>query len=387
MRMLDVDKIASPETAAWDLEAESLIIKEARRRQRRRYLATGLALVVLLAGVSAVFTNLSGARPAKSKTEPGTPTARAPLAIRGIDSSLIMWPVGAPVFTQDGGPRAYLENLRTGKLTQITLDISAGDYQPLVSPVGQWLVYVGDGATAIRDDLRGAARVLGTTPFFAPSATPESVWLESELTGNVSVRSVRVSGGPPGPPIAPPNGTDLVEGTDAGLLLTGGALDRLQLWTPGESPKTLPFSPSFSDGFAAGPLLIAYGSDCTNSVTSKAGSEPNAGYEACRILRVLNVVTGAILSFSTRQVRPDGCRPALASRTQLHRAIRWSPRKQRFFPVEKAQCACSWCDSREQTGPRPSHRRHRSCLPGRLGRPTVHGCSIKALKNTCGHIV
>ena len=301
MNMQDIDNAISPASTAPDVEAESLIIKEARRRQRRRYMATGIALVVLLAGALVIFTNLSGTRPAKPKTNPSPSTKRATLALRGINSSLLMWPAGAPVFTQNGGPPAYLDNLRTGNLSQVRFDLSAGDYQPLVSTVGQWLVYVGDGVTAVRDDLRGPARILGTTPFFAPSATPASVWLETNpnLAGGVSVREVSVTGGPPGPSLTLPNGSRLVEGTDAGFLISDGTFDSLELWNPGKSPRTLPYSPSFGDGFAAGPLLIVYGSDCSNSVTSNTSSEPNAGYEKCRVLRILNVATGSLSSIPT----------------------------------------------------------------------------------------
>jgi hypothetical protein len=210
-----------------------------------------------------------------------------------------MWPVGPAVFTQDAGPPAYLDNLQTGSLDQIKFDISAGDYQPLVTTTGQWLVYVGDGVEAVRDDLRGPARILGSTPFFAPSATPDSVWLESNLSGIVRVHEVKVSGGPPGPAFTLPDGSRLVEGTDAGFLLTGGTLDGIELWKPGGSPRTLPYSPSFNDGFAASPILIAYGSDCFNGVASSSSNEPNAGYEMCRVMRVFDVVTRTLSSFST----------------------------------------------------------------------------------------
>jgi hypothetical protein len=299
VKVLELDSVIAPAPTVPDVEPESLIIKEARRRQRRRYLVTALGVVVLLVGVSVIVTRSSGARPEKSKTQPSDSTARPRLAVSGTESSLLMWPVGPAVFTQDGGPPAYLENLQTGRLDQINFDVSAGDYQPLVATTGQWLVYVGDGVEAVRDDLRGPARILGSTPFFAPSATPGSVWLESNLSGIVRVREVKVSGGPPGPAFTLPDGSRLVEGTDAGLLLTGGPLGRLELWKPGGSPRTPPYSPSFNDGFDASPILIAYGSDCFNGVTSKSSSEPDAGYEMCRVMRVLNVVTGALSSFST----------------------------------------------------------------------------------------
>ncbi len=164
--------------------------------------------------------------------------------------------------------------------------------------VGRWLVYVGDGTAVIRDDLTGPTRILGAAGFL-PSATPDHVWLESGLTGQVSVRSVSVTGGSPGPALTLPKGTVLVEGTDSGFLLTGGNFGGLELWTPGKSPVSLPYAPSFSDGFAASPVLVAYGSACSNRNTSSTSSEPNAGYEACRVLRILNVVTGTLSSFST----------------------------------------------------------------------------------------
>jgi hypothetical protein len=89
-----------------------------------------------------------------------------------------MWPVGYPAFGPQGGPQAYVDDLSTGRLARSqTLAIAAGDYQPLLTQVGRWLVYAGNGTTAIRDDLNGNPRVLGLTPFFAPSAEPGHVWL------------------------------------------------------------------------------------------------------------------------------------------------------------------------------------------------------------------
>jgi hypothetical protein len=101
-----VDSVIAPAPTVPDFEPESLIIKEARRRQRRRYLVTALGVVVLLVGVLVLVTRSSAARPEKSKTQPSHSTARVPLAVSGTDSSLLMWPVGPAVFTQDGGPPA-----------------------------------------------------------------------------------------------------------------------------------------------------------------------------------------------------------------------------------------------------------------------------------------
>jgi hypothetical protein len=184
--------------------------------------------------------------------------------------------------------------------------ISAGDFQPLLITVGRWFVYVGKGTTAIRDDLKGGPRVLGKTPFFAKSAMPGQVWLEYYRSGvlgqgPVSVRSVSVAAGRPGPKIMLPAGASLVEGTDAGLLLeVRQGLDYgLALWKPGAAPRWLPNSRFSDNGLAASARLVSYGTGCTSYETARNASyEPNAGYDACRVLRIVNVVTGKVRSFA-----------------------------------------------------------------------------------------
>jgi hypothetical protein len=292
------------------------LIKEARRRQRRRYIAAGVAVVAVLASGAGVLAGLHGpggrhpSRPGPHSHPRRPVTARrttpAPAKIpRSVDTTVLMWPAG---FGQCCGP-VVVDNLSTGRLAQRQEPaISVGDYQPLLTQVGRWLVYVGNGATAIRDDLSRKPRVLGPTPFFAPSATPGHVWLfrfRNGVQGQLRAWLVPVTGGPPGPPITLPAGAELpvIRGTDAGLLLQAsrGRSLVLALWNPGSKPRSLPYSPSgvVSDGFDATSRLVAYGTGCSSQVTAPgAAQEANAGYDTCQVLRVLNVVTGKLISFA-----------------------------------------------------------------------------------------
>ncbi len=288
-------------------EQPEALIKEARRRQRRRYVAVGAAVVAVLGSAAGVAAGLhgpgshlpgphSGARsPAAAGHAAGAP---APIP-RSLDTTVLMWPAG---FGRCCGPVA-IDNLRTGRLAQSQEPaISVGDYQPLVTQVGRWLVYVGNGTTAIRDDLHGKPRVLGPTPFFAPAAAPGHVWLfrsRNGTQGPIQAWQVPVTGGAPSPPVTLPAGAYLIRGTDAGLLLQ--VPQGLALWHPGSKPRPLPYSTPgvISDGFDATARLVAYGTGCTGHATApSAAYEPNAGYDACTMLRIFDVVTGQLASFT-----------------------------------------------------------------------------------------
>ena len=292
-------RIAPPDART---EPEALI-KEARRRQRRRWLAVGVAVAVVLAGVAGVAAGVAG-HPAGPRSHPGSQVAARQAAgpgpiPRSIGTTLVMWPAG---FGQCCGPVA-VDNLSTGRLTQSQQPaIGVGDYQPLLTHAGRWLVYVADGvATAIADDLTGRPRVLGPTPFFAPAAAPGRVWLfqvQHGVQGPIRAWTVPLSGGPPSRPVTLPAGAYLpaIRGTDAGLLLQGP--QGVALWNPGRAPKILPFSPDFADGFDATSRLVAYGTGCTSQATAPdAAYEPNAGYDTCKVLQVVDVVTGKLISF------------------------------------------------------------------------------------------
>ncbi len=186
------------------------LIREARRRQRRRQFLVAIVVAALVGGTAGVVANLGGGRSGRA----GQP-ARRPVAgpspaksitedplVSGTDTSLLMWPAGPASFTSEGGPPAHFENLGTGRIRSSAQPaISAGDFQPLLAPAGRWLVYVGNGTTAIRDDLRGRPRVLAKTPFFVPAADPGRVWLFREVRTGRRVRirawTVSVTGGRP----------------------------------------------------------------------------------------------------------------------------------------------------------------------------------------------
>ncbi|MGI9008497.1 MAG: hypothetical protein ACR2FU_20290 [Streptosporangiaceae bacterium] len=294
-----------PET---EVQPEDLI-REARRRQRRRYAIVIFGVLVLVAGVTTGLALAGGPRAAPSgpradqrpAAQAGPAGPHAPPLVPGIGTSLLMWPSGPTAFDH-GGPPALVEDLGTGRISRSGQPaISPGDFQPLLVRTGHWFVYVGQGTTVIRDDLRSRPRELAATPFFAPAAEPGRLWLfrsRAATRGPVRAWTVPISGGPPSAPVTLPAGAALpaVRGTDAGLLLSTPA--GLGLWRPGGAPAPLPYVPGFAAGFDASPRLVAYGTGCAEkSTAANAPYEPNAGYETCRMLRVLDVVTGKVISF------------------------------------------------------------------------------------------
>lgn len=301
------------------------VIREARRRQHRRWLAAGVALVVVVAGAAAVIAS-SGAgsrpQPPGRHARPAVPAhatrpARSPgLILAGAATTVVMWPVGYPLFTPAGGPPAYVADLSSGRLwTRQIPGIIGCDCQPYLIGAGARLVYAGSGGTtAIVAGLTGKPRVLGTTQFFAPAAAVGQVWLVHYGNGvpgqaPVRVRPVPVTGGPAGEAITLPAETDLlIRGTNAGFLLQVGKGGRfgLVLWRPGSMPRYLPYSPASAPtagidyGFDATPRLVAYGTGCRwHTTAANAPQDAGTGYLACAMLRVLNVVTGRLISFPT----------------------------------------------------------------------------------------
>jgi hypothetical protein len=283
--------------------APEAIIQEARRRQRRRYAAIGIAAAVALAAVLGTFAGLGGTGgPPASRPHPGPAAGHRPQVPgpipASVGSTVLMWPGGPE---QDG--TIYLDNLRTGKLGRATPVVDPGEYQP-IALVSAWIVYVTNDGVQAANATTGRTHLLGKALAFAPSATPGDVWLTygSNLASAAAetIRSIPVAGGTPGPPITLPRGTQLVAGTDAGLLLassgeTGGPFS---LWTPGRAAKKLPYSSS-AEGFAVSPRLLAYGSDCTSRTTAQNLSYgSNFGYYTCRTLRVTDVRTGRLRTFA-----------------------------------------------------------------------------------------
>ncbi len=305
------DALTSPQPAAMVPEA---VIREARRRQRRRQLVIGLAVAAVLAGAAGVVAGtgspaaprrVSHPRPGPSAPAVSRPAPPGPIP-RSVATTVLMWPVVAhgeyPAFGPKYGPPAYLDNLATRQLSRRHKPaFGAGDFMPYLVQAGRWLVYVGGGTMAIRDDLMGKPRVLGRTPFFARAASPGHVWLErfsgadpAMGQGRASVWQVSVRTGRRGPVITLPRRSFLLAGTDAGLLLKvpQGQDFGLALWRPGSALRALPYSPLAGYGFGLSPRLVAYGTGCQGRDTMA-----NDYYATCPVLRVFDVVTGALLSF------------------------------------------------------------------------------------------
>lgn len=297
---------------------QEALIREARRRQRRRWLGAGVAAATVLAAAAMTIAgSQTGSRPGPpgGQASPLAPAHKArPTAIpqsgpvlAGADTTVLMWPVGYPAFGPNSAPAAYGDDLSTGRLSRRQIPGIAGcDCQPYLIVDGKRIVYVGSAGTmAVASDLLGQPRAVGDTGFFAPSATPGRVWLLRFLGGHLGEGPVRtwsapLSGGAASPALTLPAGAKLlIRGTDGGLLMQGrpGQIYRLALWTPGSAPRNLPGSreSGISDGFDATARLVAYGSGCqTRETAPSAGS---AGYDVCAILRVFNVVTGRLWSF------------------------------------------------------------------------------------------
>lgn len=281
------------------------LIKEARRRQRIRYLLTAGALIAVCGTGTGLYATLSGnprpPRPSHSTPPPSPAATREPTVPRlpPMNAKVLMWPLGYPLGAGNyAGPPFVIDDLSTGHYVQTgRINLCCGDYQPLMITVGRWLVYVGNGATAIRSDLSGRSRVLSRTSLFAPSSAPGEIWLVYPGSKVTRIRQAPVVGGADGPAIALPARTQLVAGTRAGLLLQDGD-GQLRLWLPGQPMRALPGNPSWADGFAVTPTLIAYGTRCRYaSVPARAAFKPNAGYRVCSSLRVFDVRSGRVRSW------------------------------------------------------------------------------------------
>ena len=293
-------ELAAPVSRGSDPEA---LIREARRRQRRRYALTGLALAMVLAAIGIGF-GLQGAGGAGGGVRhPRSVSRQPPPSSQGQlpKAPPIPHSVGTTILIWDGQQAPVLDNLSTGQARPgRVIDISVGDYDNNLLQSGHWIIWVGNGATAIRDDLSGRPRVVAKTPQFAPAAKPGYLWLlyrsGKRWAYARTVRLASIATGRLGPRVTLPSRTWPLRGTKAGLLLAG---DRggLELWKPGFAPRPVPFSGSMDHIFGATASLVAYGTGCHEIRTSRnAKYDANMDYPACRMLRLLDVVTGQVTS-------------------------------------------------------------------------------------------
>jgi hypothetical protein len=260
-----------PQSAAASGDEPEALIKEARRRQRRRQLWLSAAVAILVTGALAVAGALHGARhppparpPVHHRTPPSgsghvaRPSAPGPIPA-SVDSTVLMWPVGSE---QDG--TIYLDNLRTGHLGWASPIVDPGEYQPIML-VGREIIYVVTRGVLATDTATDRTRVLGHTLYFAPSGRPGNIWLVYDaFARREMVRLVPVGAGQAGPLVPLPRGTQLIAGTEAGLLLAAG--NGLELWNPGGTARTLPDSES-APGFTVGARLVAYDTGCASPAT------------------------------------------------------------------------------------------------------------------------
>lgn len=219
-----------------------------------------------------------------------------------MNSTLLLWPVGYPAFGPRGGPPAYVDDLSSGRLSLRSIPgIAGGDFQPYLVSVRRWLVYPGNGVSAIPNDLQGSPRVLGTgqaAAWFVPSARSDRVWLvDQNSSGHApSVRSVRISTGQRSPTIRLPTQTTVVRGTDAGLLLlTRGDLE---LWSGAGAATRIARLGDTGAGFASSARLVAFGTGCRIEEATSGYAKGPVGYDVCQILNVTDVVTHKRSSFT-----------------------------------------------------------------------------------------
>jgi hypothetical protein len=287
-------------TEELDSAVAQALIEEARRRQRRRYASAVGVLIGVGAAVAGSLAGIGSARPPAGKPS-ARPHQHHVVVVRqlaqipeSVSTSLVMWPV---VADQAGG--IYVDNLRTRHFWQPDAPaMDPGEYQPVL-PVGRWIVWSDGAIHVVSATNPNHPKVLAKTWWFAPSVTPGHVWLQYGFSrhGQNYVRSVAVPGGQAGPPIALPAGSNLIAGTDAGLLIQMKYL-RLELWKPGAAPITLPYS-AVGTPVAASARMVAYETGCRDFSTAQ--NLPNyagMGYPICRSLRVYDVVTGRLRTFT-----------------------------------------------------------------------------------------
>ncbi len=226
----------------------------------------------------------------------------------GGKTVLLLWPAGPPEFGDLPGGRpgttVNVDDLSTGRHAVKRIPgIAPGDFPVPLLSVGRRLVYNSNrGVAAIRDNLTGHPRVLGQATFFAPSATPDQIWLvhANHSSGRpVSIQSASVSVGRRGRELAlPPRTAGVIAGSAAGILLVARS-GELELWRPGRPPRMLAHLgvPLEGAGFASDARLVAYGSGCRIEEATSGFPRTPVGYEACRTLNVIDLATRRRLAF------------------------------------------------------------------------------------------
>lgn len=263
-----------------DAGTELALIGEARRRQRRRYLAAGMAIIAVAAGAVAVSTG-SGAG-----SHPQPPGRHATAAAKPVPSAMSgpPMPPGNSVRLLLTGPRPAWFSMAT-RLTERIRGLPwqrfgygftrvAGGWSARPYPAGPQCLPTCAGPPLpnyfIAD---GSPRATRISPGFEVVAAYRSgaVWLLTfrRSTDDISATSARAqeittAGQPVGLRFRLPAGYLIQRAVGADLLLApidqGPGTVRYKLW----DPSTRRVTGTFSDVIAASPDEIAWGPICVN---------------------------------------------------------------------------------------------------------------------------
>lgn len=300
-----------PAAALTDEPPESpvLIIPEARRREKRRRLRAGfVALVVLGVAGTAVGVLGTGGDATHSTASRLPQNLPADAAEVLVHATLLLrppgalparlWPAGVGAPSSPNEQPVLAENLGTGHLAIRVLPGTerGGSRLSMLSVDGYLVYWTTHGVSALPGNLKGRVRLLGQATYVTPSATPGEVWLVRSHYPytQTTIQSASVKSGRHGPLVTLPQRTDLLRGTDAGLLLAKRN-GELELWRPGGVPRVVANDGTWPDHvFASGSGLLAFGSGCRNVAATPGDYE----YTVCTTLRVVDLVTGRRLSFA-----------------------------------------------------------------------------------------
>ncbi len=279
------------------------VIREARRRQRRRWLAAGVAMVTVAAGAAAVIAGSgAGGRP-RPPGRPATVTVKpAPSAMSGLPM-----PAGSSVRLLLTGRRPVWFSLATRRAEPIKgLPWHRAGYR-FIRVVGGWSAQpypAGPGCLPtcagpplpnyfIADGSPRAARI---APGFgvAASGGNGAVWLITFRRSGVNIgttparaQEVTTAGRPLGPRVRLPAGYLSQRAVGGDLVLApvnqgpGTVTDKL--W----DPATRRVVGTFSDVIAAGPQQIAWPASYWNNGAPICGHCP---------VHVLNLLTGTTVT-------------------------------------------------------------------------------------------
>jgi len=256
------------------------VIREARRRQRRRWLAAGVAVVTVAAGVAAVIAGSgAGGRPRPQARHATAAPKPVPSAMSGLPM-----PAGSGVRLLLTGPRPAWFSTATPRIEPIkglpwnragygfTRVVGGWSAQPYTASPGCLPTCAGPPLPNyfIADGSPRAARI---GPGFGVSASDNggAVWLvtfprSADEIGATPARArqVTTAGGPAGPRFRLPAGYLIERAVGGDLLLVPESQVqgpvRYKLWDPG----TRRVAGTFSDVIAASPQQIAWGPVCVH---------------------------------------------------------------------------------------------------------------------------